>query len=76
MLLFSYGLYMLVRYASPILCLMCFWSSLHVECILHLCMLCLSVWRMVFAVCMYGGVRMSEKAASVSVVSSLLSYSS
>ena len=36
-------------------------------------MLCLSAWRkmyvkMVFAVCMSGGGRMSEKAASVSVV--------
>ena len=42
-------------------------------CILPFRMLCLSAWRMmyvkmVFAVCMSGGGRMSEKAASVSVV--------
>ena len=48
-------------------------SSLNVECILPFGMLCLSAWRMmfvkmVFAVCMSGGGRMSEKAASVSVV--------
>ena len=56
-----------------ILCLMCSWSSLHVECILPFGMLCLSAWRMmcvkmVFAVYMSGGGRMSEKAATVSVV--------
>ena len=38
------------------------------ECILPFGMLCLSAWRMVFAVCMSGGGRMSEKAALVSVV--------
>ena len=43
------------------------------ECILPFGMLCLSAWRMmflkmVFAVCMSGGGRMSENAASVSVV--------
>ena len=43
------------------------------KCILPFGMLCLSAWRMmfknmVFAVCMSGGGRMSEKAASVSVV--------
>ena len=43
-----------------ILCLMCSWSSLHVECILPFGMLCLSAWRMMFvkimfAVCMSGG---------------------
>ena len=53
--------------------LMCFGSSLHVGCILPFGMLCLSVWRMmfvkmVFAVCMSGGGRISEKEASVSVV--------
>ena len=56
-----------------LLCLMCSGSSLHVECILPFGRLCLSAWRMmfvkmVFAVCMYDGGRMSEKAASVSVV--------
>ena len=39
---------------------LCFGSSLYVECILPLGMLCLSAWRMmsvkiVFAVCMSGG---------------------
>ena len=43
------------------------------ECILPFGMLCLSAWRMmflkmVFGRCMSGGGRMSEKAASVSVV--------
>ena len=43
------------------------------ECILPFGMLCLSAWismfvKMVFVVCMSGGGRMSEKAASVSVV--------
>ena len=42
-------------------------------CILPFGMLCLSAWRMmfvkmVFAVCMSGGGRMSEKVASVYVV--------
>ena len=42
-------------------------------CILPFVILCLSAWRMmfvkmVFAVCMSGGSRMSENAASVSVV--------
>ena len=55
------------------LCLMCYGSNLHVECIFPFRMLCLSAWRMmfvnmVFAVCMSGGGRMSEKAASVSVL--------
>ena len=56
-----------------ILCFMCSRSSLHVGYILPFGMLCLSAWRimfvkMVFAVCMSGGGKMSEKAASVSVV--------
>ena len=43
-----------------ILCIMCFGSSLHVECILPFGMLCLSAGRMmfvkmVFAVCISGG---------------------
>ena len=43
------------------------------ECILRFGMLCLSAWemmfvKMVFAVCMSGGGRMSEKVASVYVV--------
>ena len=63
----------LMLFLCSILCLMCSESSLHVECILPFGMLCLSAWRMmfvkmVFAVCMSGGGRMSEKAASVSVV--------
>ena len=63
----------LMLFMRSILCLMCSGSSLHVECILPFVMLCLSPWRMmfvkmVFAVCMSGGDRMSEKAASVSVV--------
>ena len=56
-----------------ILCLMCYGSSIYLKCILPFGMLCLSAWRMmfvkmVFAVCMSGGGRMSEMAASVSVV--------
>ena len=52
---------------------MCSGISLHVECILPFGMLCLAAWimmfvKMVFAVCMFGGGRMSEKAASISVV--------
>ena len=63
----------LMLFLCSILCLMCFGSSLHVECILSFGMLCLSAWRMMFvkmvlAECMSGGGRMSEKAASVSVV--------
>ena len=63
----------LVLFLCSILCLMCSGSSLHVECILPFGMLCLSAWKMmfvkmVFAVCMPGGCRMSEKVASVSVV--------
>ena len=63
----------LMLFLCSILCLMCSWSSLYVECILCFGMLCLSGWRMmfvkmVFAVCMSGGSSMSEKAASVSVV--------
>ena len=50
----------LMLFLCSILCLMCSWSSLHVECILPFGMLCLSAWRMmfvnmVFAVCMDGG---------------------
>ena len=46
------------------------------ECILHFGILCLSAWRMMFvkmlfAACMSGGGRMSEKAASVSVCSEM-----
>ena len=63
----------LMLFLYSILCLMCSGSSLHVECILPFGMLCLSAWimmfvKMVFAVCMSGGGKMSEKAASVSVV--------
>ena len=63
----------LMLFLSSILCLMCSVSSLHVEYILPFGMLCLSAWimmfmKMVFSVCMCGGGRMSEKAASVSVV--------
>ena len=63
----------LMLFLCYILCLMCFGSSLHVECILPFVMLCLSAWRMmfvkmVFAVCMSGGGRMSENAASLTVV--------
>ena len=52
---------------------LCSESSLHVECIMHFGMLCLSARRMMFvkmvlAVCMSGGGIISEKAASVSVV--------
>ena len=64
----------LMLFMCSILCVMCSGSSLHVECILPFGILCLSAWRMtfvkvVFAVCMSGGGIMSEKAASVSVVS-------
>ena len=60
----------LILFLCSILCLMCSGSSLHVERILLFGMLCLSAMfvKMVFAVCMAGGGRMSEKAASVSVV--------
>ena len=59
----------LMLFLCSILCLMCSGSSLHVKCILPFGILCLSAWRMmfvkmVFAVCMSGG------------VSSLLSFSS
>ena len=62
----------LMLFQCSILCLMCSWSSLHVECILPFGMLSLSAWKMmfvkmVFAVCMSGGGRMPEKAALVSV---------
>ena len=62
-----------LAFCALMLFLMCSGSSLHVECILSFGMLCLSAWRnmflkMVFAVCMSGGGRMSEKKASVSVV--------
>ena len=61
-----------LAFLCSILSLMCSGSSLHVECILPFGMLCLSAWimmlvKMVFAVCMSGGGRISEKAASVSV---------
>ena len=51
----------LMLFLCYILCLMCSGSSLHVECILPFGMLYLSAWRMmfvkmVFAVCMSGGV--------------------
>ena len=42
-------------FLCSILCLMCSGSSLYVECILPFEMLCLSVLRMMFAVCMSGG---------------------
>ena len=63
----------LILFMCSILCLMCSGSSLHVGCILHFGVLCLSAWRMMFvkivlAVCMSGCGRMSEKAVSVSVV--------
>ena len=63
----------LMLFLCYIVCLMCSGSILHVECILHFGTLCLSAWRimfvkMVFAVSMSGGGRMSEKVASVSVV--------
>ena len=63
----------LMLFLCSIWCFMCSGSSLHVGCILPFGMLCLSAWRMmfvkmVFAVRMSGGGRMSEKAASVSVV--------
>ena len=50
----------LMLFLCSILCLMCFVSSLHVECTLPFGMLCLSAWwmmfvKMVFAVCMSGG---------------------
>ena len=50
----------LMLFLCSILWLMCFGSSLLVECILPLGMLCLSAWRMmyvkmVFTVCMSGG---------------------
>ena len=64
----SFAFCALMLFPCSILCLMCSGSSLHVECILPSGMLCLSAWRMMFAVCMSGGGRMSEKAASVSVV--------
>ena len=63
----------LMLFLCSMLCLMCSGSSLHVECILPFGTLCSSAWRLmfmktVFAVCMSGGDRMSEKVASVSVV--------
>ena len=50
----------LMLFVGSILCLICSGSSLHVECILHFGMLCLSAWRIMFvkmvsAVCMSGG---------------------
>ena len=69
----SLAFWALMLFLCSILCPMCSGSSLHVGCILPFGMLCLSAWRMmfvrmVFVVCMCGGGRMSEKAASVSVV--------
>ena len=63
----------LMLFLCSILCRMCSGSSLHVGCILPFGMLYLSAWRMmfvkmVFAGCMSGGGRLSEKAASVYVV--------
>ena len=56
----SLAFFALMLFLCSILCLMCSGSSLHVECILHFGMLCLSAWRMmfvkmVFAVCISGG---------------------
>ena len=50
----------LMLFLCSLLCLMCSGSSLHVECILHFGMLCLSACRMMFvkmvlAVYMSGG---------------------
>ena len=50
----------LMLFLCSTLCLMCYGSSLHVECILPFGMVCLSAWRimfvkMVFSVCMSGG---------------------
>ena len=47
-------------FLCSILCLMCSGGSLHVKCILHFGMLCLSAWWMMFvkivlAVCVSGG---------------------
>ena len=69
----SFAFCALMLFLYSILCLICSGRSLHVEYILHFGLLCFSAWRMmfmkkVFAVCMSVGGRMSEKAASVSVV--------
>ena len=69
----SFAFCALMLFLCSILCLMCSGSNLHVECILPFGMLRLSAWimmfvKMVFAVCMSGSGRMSEKAASVYVV--------
>ena len=45
----------LMLFLCSILCLICSGSSLHVECILPFVMLCLSAWRMMFAVCIFVG---------------------
>ena len=58
----------LMLFLCYILCLMYSGSRLHVECILPFGMLCLSAWRMMFVMCMSGGGRISEEAASVSIV--------
>ena len=63
----------LMLFLCSSVCLMCSGSSLHVRCIFPFGMLCLPAWKImfvkiVFAVCMSGGGRMSEKAASMSVV--------
>ena len=63
----------MMLFLCSILCFMCSGSSLHVECILPFGMLCLSAWimmfvKMVFAVCVSGGGRMS---ASLGVCSEL-----
>ena len=72
----SHVLCALTLFLCSILCLMCSGSHLHEEYILPFGMLCLPMWRMmfvkmVFAVCMSGGGRMSENAASVSAVNSV-----
>ena len=66
----------LMLFLCSILCLMWSGSNLHMECILLFGMLCLSAWRMmfakmVFAMCMSGGGRMSEKESSIGVCSEL-----
>ena len=50
----------LMLFLCSTLCLMCFGSSLYVECILSFGMLCLFAWRimfvkLVFVVCISGG---------------------
>ena len=45
----------LMLFLCSILCLMRSVSCLHVQCILPFGVFCLSLWRMMFAVCMSGG---------------------